>query len=426
MRENYDAGLENDGDDSPIPKRPRAKHACEPCRSRKRGCDGAVPCHVCKQLRDRCYYENHQRKRSKVAKKKESQASSKELAESEPERAREDQVTLEEMLSLRYMEANSSVNFSRILGQRIDPSSGPGPDQEVRIGYNLGVPEQRLSPVTTPITDFLTEAKMHSMATAYFETVHVVTGFLDQAHIFQQIHLRWAQPELSQIPDHLLGHLAIVGSGFSNGAIGLVRQEIAAAAERELASTSMMLPPSLIDAQSWLLRSVYLRAHGHPHAAHTASSMTMHIIESIGLHQEPSPKAAEDPEVVENGRRTFWLARVLNTFVSFELGRTRVHLHGITVRYPTPRQGDYILSYIQLYNISSFLNPDRTEIDWEESLRRLEEFEAPHDAISMSHANISLVAYRRFRLANPIHSSEMTSRFIKLCLMGLEAARRAV
>jgi hypothetical protein len=127
----------------------------------------------------------------------------------------------------------------------------------------------------------------------------------------------------------------------------------------------------------------------------------------------------------EQRRRTFWVARMLNTWVSFEYGRTRVHLRGITAQLPTPRgEGDFTRDYVNLYSLSSCLDPERDDSKWEEFLIKMEEFDARHDGIELSRANLALCGYRRLRLANPNLSPETIERIIRIGLQGLEAARR--
>lgn len=129
-------------------------------------------------------------------------------------------------------------------------------------------------------------------------------------------------------------------------------------------------------------------------------------------------------ENAEIRRRTFWIARMLNTWVSFEYGRTRVQIRGITAELPTPREGDYTADYINLYSLSCILDPERSDNKWEDFLRQLESWDARHDALELSRCNLAMCGYRRLRLANPVVSNETISRVIGIGLCGLAAARR--
>lgn len=425
----------------PSQKRQRAKQACEPCRLRKRRCDGAIPCNMCTSFEYRCYYERHPRKRSKLVE----QNASHDLRVNpedfvlKHEIAREDRSSREDVSTLRSMEANSGIAFTRLLGRRLDPAAvgpklfsfgwnlGGGADGRVGVGISMNAAGLRF------VTDYLTKQQMEEVARLYFANIHPLYGFLDKDFITQQIRVRWEDrnPEKWEVPDHVFANIAAGGLLFTDGPLQPILPTLVDTAKRAMESTSIMQPPTLLDVQSWLLRCLYLRATEHPHAVHMASCTLMHLVESLGLHQEstftpniPGSTAAEHEQTAEIRRRTFWVSRLLNTWVSFEYGRTRVHLRGITAELPTPREGDYTTDYIQLYSLSCCLDPERDDSKWEEFLRQIEAYEAPHDGIELSRANLGMCGYRRLRLANPHLSPETIARVIKLGLAGLAAAGR--
>ena len=404
-------------------KRQRAKQACEPCRLRKRRCDGAMPCDMCAQFEYKCYFEKHPRKRSKIVEQNAHLELSADYVRPQP--AREDRPGVEDSSKVRSMEANSGIAFTRLLGQRLDPSSGP---KLFTFGWNLGA-STFLAPNVPPITEFLDQDQMYTMANFYFEHVHVLYGFLDKEWVLKQMSLRWAQPEMCRAPDHMFAGIAALGSLWTNSPVTIDVPAIMDSAKKALDNTSMMQPATLEDVQSWLLRGLYLRTTDHPHATHMATCVIMHLVEATGLHQEVSsstlyPPAGDHRHDVEIRRRTFWCARMINTWVSFEYGRTRVVLRGITTELPTPREGDYTADYVNLYSLSCSLDPERSDSKWEDFLRQLDGFEARHDGIELSKANLGLCGYRRLRLANPYLSSEIINRIIKIGLRGIEAARR--
>lgn len=427
-----------DNGSPPSQKRQRAKQACEPCRLRKRRCDGNMPCNMCTQFEYKCYFEKHPRKRSKIVEHNEalhdglstgttSPDAGRNFNYVKPEPPREDRTSLEDATKMRSMEANSGIAFTRLLGLRLDPSSGP---KLFTFGWNLGS-STHAAPQAPPITDFLAQDQMYAMAKLFFANVHPLYGFLDKAWVLEHLSLRWARPEACKIPDHLLAGIAAVGTLFSDGPVSPLLPQIVESAKLALESTSTMQPPCLADVQSWILRSVYLRSTDHPHATWMATCAAMHLVESTGIHQESSitalhPSANEhlfDPEL---RRRAFWIARMLNTWVSFEYGRTRVALRGITCQLPTPTDNDYTTDFINLYSISCCLDPERSNQagQWEDFLKQLEAYEGRHDVIELSKANLGLCGYRRIRLANPSLSSETINRVINIGLRGLEAARR--
>ncbi|KAK3046592.1 hypothetical protein LTR09_011940 [Extremus antarcticus] len=404
------SGHTNGNTSPPSQKRQRAKQACEPCRLRKRRCDSAMPCNI------------------KIV-----EANTVNDLERHPEAyvhhevAPEDRTSVEDASTLRQMEANSGIAFTGLLGRRLDPGQGL---KLFTFGWNLGGGsaggQGSSSAVRMDLAEWVNHDQMVVLAGLYFANVDPLYGFLDKDSIFEQIDVRWTQPEACTLPDYLLAGLVAGGGLFSDGSLDSVMPALVDAAKQDMDARLTQLP-TLTDAQSWLLRCLYLRATEHPHAVHMASAILMHIVEALGIHQESrgTPNVPDgNADSIENRRRTFWIARMLNTWVSFEYGRTRVHLRGINAQLPTPREGDFTTEYIQLYSISCCLDPERDDSKWEDFLRQLEAYKCHHDAIEMSKVNIAMGGYRRLRLANPTLSPETTQRIIKLGLEGLEAARR--
>ncbi|WPH01693.1 Hypothetical protein R9X50_00454500 [Acrodontium crateriforme] len=435
------AGPGANGTNSPqSQKRQRAKQACEPCRLRKRRCDGNSPCDMCTQFEYKCYFEKHPRKRSKLVEQGALQDGilephgSPEYNLKPRELPREDQPSLEDYSKLKSMEANSGIAFTRLLGLRLDPSSGP---KLFNFGWNLGSRTYAV-PAVPSITDFLAQDQMYALANLYFAHSQPLYGFLDQAWLLEHLGYRWGDPESCRAPDHLLAGVAAMGALFKPRGNSLISPAVLARlvelVKHALEGASTMQPPGLLDIQSWILRVIYLRATDHPHATWMATCTTMHLVESTGIHQVDSspalpsqgPEHAVSEADLEVQRRTFWVARMLNTWVSFECGRTRVALRGITAQLPTPREGDYTADYVNLYSLSCCLDPERpNQADqWEDFLKQLEFFDAPHDGIELSIANLGLCAYRRLRLASPNLAPELLNRVIGIGLRGLRAARR--
>jgi hypothetical protein len=341
--------------------------------------------------------------------------------------SRNGQPSSEDFTKMRSMEANSGIAFTRLLGQRLDPSSGP---KLFTFGWNLGS-HYYTPPAMPSVTDILDQESMHSLAGFYFANVHPIYGFLKKTWIMKNIPLRWSRPEACEVPDHVLCGVAAVGILFSDTNHDTILNRLVEAQKKALESTSTMLPPCLSDVQSWVLRCLILRVTDHPHATWLATCTTMHLVESVGLQLEASsfvlhPAAndlSSDPEL---RRRTFWVARMLNSWVSFEYGRTRVALRGITANLPTSDDGDFTTHYIDLYSISCCLDPEQSDKagEWEDFLERLDAYDPKHDGIALSKANLGLCGYRRLRLANPNLSPDAIAKIIKIGLDGLAAARR--
>ena len=178
-----------------------------------------------------------------------------------------------------------------------------------------------------------------------------------------------------------------------------------------------MQPPALVDVQSWLLRTIYLRLTSHPHAAYMASCTVMHLIEVMGLHHEATDSllessTSEHVAVSETKRRTFWVARALNAWISAEYGKSRVTLHHVTIRLPQPRQEDYTAEFIDLYNLSCCLEPEPDQARWEQLLRQLHNYEVKHDAIELFRVrsgSLSLSSIHNFPHARDCPATEWST-----------------
>jgi len=424
-----EASTNGSGDTSPpSQKRQRAKQACEPCRLRKRRCDGAMPCNMCTQFEYKCYFEKHPRKRSKLV---EQDAVENGIVQASPTRNAtppREETSHEDVSKMQSMEANSGIAFTKLLGMRLDASAGP---KLFTFGWNLGTGSSSV-PIVNPISGFLTQDQMVAMARLFFANAHPLYGILDVEWFMKQVMLRYSSQKPVQCPDHLMAGVAALGTLFGDNSLDSVLPALIDSAKLSLESTSTMQPSTIYDVQSWILRTIYLRATGHPHACWMASSVTMHLIESCGLQQEKDatssimyPPTNDHMNDLEIRRRTFWIARLLNTWISFEYGRNRVALRGITSKLPAHREGDFTREYIDLYSISCCLDPDNADkpTQWEDFLRQLEQYDAPHDCMELSRANLGLCAYRRLRLGNPNLPSETINRIVAIGLGGLQAAR---
>ncbi|QIW96492.1 hypothetical protein AMS68_002010 [Peltaster fructicola] len=392
---------------------------------------------MCVKFEYKCYFEKHSRKRSKIVEKDAAENGfttpaqyndfgstgvAKPGLDPKPERA-----APEEISKLRSMEANSGIAFTRLLGMRLDATAGP---KLFTFGWNLGATPRSLTQIPS-ITTYLDLNQLLTMARVYFEHVHPLYGFLDKDWVMSQIMVRFTKTEqLQYCPDHIFAGIAVLGAQFAPGVIDSVVPALVEAAKLSLESTSTCQPPTLSDVQAWLLRVIYLRCSGHPHSCWIASNLTMHLIECMGLHQELSAsiiyalpqEPKDDPEL---RRRSFWIGRMFNTWVSFEYGRSRVALRGITCHLPERREGDFTREYISLYSISCCLDPELLDKpgQWEDFLHQLESFEARHECMQLSKANLGLCAYRRLRLANPNLPSDIINRIINLARAGLQAAK---
>ncbi|KAJ5958342.1 uncharacterized protein N7479_005492 [Penicillium vulpinum] len=473
----------------PTPRK-RSRLACTLCQSRKRKCSGGQPCSTCAQTGAECQYSarkkragSHSLYRASLSLNERptdgwpnavpnpTRAAASATVQASPRRTSSSEgVTLQ---------ANSGAAFVRKLGLKIDPAHAP---RLQLFAWNVG--ERRMSPIVssalpsmpvtaptpTTITKIISQEEMRRLAAIYFEKVDSCYTFLDRKMIFTRIAKRW-ESSLSPMDsadhpyDAVLCGVAAFGYLFS-------RREIIAMELRLIETARILLDKSILAAEipsvdivtGWVLRAAYLRMTASPHVAWMASCTLMHLIEAAGLHLETS-----DPEAVgllqvspearnrQNGdilgnrgtsdpetrRRLFGMARHLNTWISFDLGRSRVVLHGATVLSPKrgppsrnpPLQAPPRVPRADLFHLlplSENLDPtgpspqDLPEL--ETALTSVLDIIYSEPSLILVQCNLMLCIYRRLRALNPHGSlsSNLLDRVLALAGRGLRAARGMV
>ncbi|KAJ5165332.1 uncharacterized protein N7500_007162 [Penicillium coprophilum] len=468
--------------------RKRSRLACNSCQSRKRKCSGEQPCSTCAQTGAECQYSARKKRArshslytsllderptngwSNTAPKNINAAASPTVQTSAHRTSSSEGVT-------HSLQANSGAAFVRKLGLKIDPAHAP---RLQLFAWNVG--ERRTSPtvssalpsipVTAPtpttITKIISQEEMRRLAAIYFEKVDSCYTFLDRKMIFTRIAKRWeSSPPIDsaeQPYDAVLCGVAAFGYLFS-------RREIIAMELRLIETARILLDKCILAAEipsvdmvtGWVLRAAYLRMTASPHAAWMASCTLMHLIEAAGLHLETSdPEAAgllqslpethgsqngdlgsqgtSDPETRQ---RLFGMARHLNTWISFDLGRSRVILHGATALSPTktpeshkpphhaPIRGPRA-DLFHLLPLSENLDPtgsspqDLPEL--ETALTSVLDLLYSEPSLILVQCNLMLCIFRRLRALNPHGplSSNLLERVLALASRGLRAARGMV
>ena len=455
--------------------RKRSRAACLSCQSRKRKCSGEQPCTTCAQAGVDCHYSTAPRKKRASPVHNRSLPALDErqrLPDGWPNRPRPASTAgsaaspasrVNDSRGVGHsLEANSGAAFVRKLGLRIDPAHAP---RLHLFAWNVG--ERRVSPdlspwpvtlsAPAPITKIISQEEMRRLTAVYFEKVDPCYAFLDRKSVFSHIAQRWSETSVlaakspeTQPYDAVLCGVAAFGFLFS-------RREIMPT-ERKLVETArLLLEKSVLCAQipsvdivtGWVLRAAYLRMTASPHAAWMASCTLMHLIEAAGLHLDtPDPESTglvqnqnrnttetNDPDT---RRRLFGMARHLNTWISFDLGRSRVVLHGATgytqnknpnATLPrTPQRTDIF----HLLPLSESLDPtgpapqDLPEL--ETALTSVLDLIYTEPSLILVQCNLMLCIYRRVRALNAhaLLTSRILDRVLALAARGLRAARGMV
>ncbi|BDD58237.1 hypothetical protein MPDQ_002122 [Monascus purpureus] len=412
--------------------RVRAKKACNPCRIRKRKCNGELPCKACIALQYPCSYEQRVR-RGKFSRllEKRANAPPENISSPSPSRADKQQQQQQDDPStlpgsqLQLIEANSPAVFVRELGLKIAASAAP---QLRHYSWNLRYATEDLSwtPQYLTLTEILSMEQMSELTSVYFAEVHPVYDFLDRQQIEELIGPRWMKGTVYDSSDSLLCGVAALGCLFSQSPSTL-EEQLVQSARLALEHSSNLSNPSIHHVLGWLLRVIYLRLAGSPQATWIATCTLMHMIETIRLHFEPShhsilAESMEDHDP-ERRRRIYSVARLFNTWVSFDCGRSPVELRGGSSVLP---KDSWTVEQVQLWQSSDFLNPDRarTYAELLAEFHRLCALDPQHGMLQLIQCNIALCMCRRVRALRFHIPDDFFELFVALSRKSLATARR--
>ncbi|GFG19565.1 protein RDR1 [Aspergillus udagawae] len=409
-------------------KRKRSRVACEPCRERKRKCNGGNPCMTCVNWGYECFYEGHFE--PKISRLSESARPT--LLEAPPaERLSQGREPAELQNVFRCIEANSGAAFVRRMGLKVDPANAPKLNL---FGWNIG-PRQLpsgLGPICAyPIVDILSRTDMESLARIYFSRVHPCYGFIDRQQFYERLDARWASPLTRDPYDGVLSGVAALGSLFSERSATITELNLVEAARSILDINGLSGTPSVDFVTGWTLRVVYMRITAPPHSAWIASSTLMHLIEASGLHLESSIET-----VLSRGtqcdqdlqRRLVGVAQHLNMWISYDLGLSRVSLQSSLPSLPVPRPDDYTTELLGLLPATENLDPEKAQDgkDLESSLLQVLSRTHTEPPSVLAQCNLLLCLLRRLCALHVNISTVANGDILSLLKKGLQAARTLV
>ncbi|KAJ1337248.1 RNA polymerase II-specific transcription factor-like protein [Microdochium nivale] len=444
--------------------RRRAKVACEPCRALKRKCDGGQPCTSCVRFEYECAYLKPPQSPSPPlaagsgARRHRHVAASPTVPDRSPNNTTTATTTTTharlsraatavypcdaglaaappDEQSLRSLEANSGAAFVRRLALRIDPKMAP---RAHMFAWNpfMGsrssavVDDEQTEWVPPSVTHILSQRDMETLSAVYFERVHPVYGFMDRAEFDAQMKRRWFDPSMQHEYDAVLCGVAALGYVYSH--VQSVKAEFYLVQRaRLLLEAALSATPTATVVTAWVLRVTYLRITGTPHAAWMASGILMHIVEAAGLHCEPSDDSVLPTTSiggsVEPGirRRIFGIAQHLNSWMSFDMARSRIVLHNATTVAPEPLAGDYTTELLDLLPYSVILNPDREPSVAELETALVEVLDREHSNIpsTMAQCNLMLCICRRLKSNNMVLTGPLLARILDMTMQGIRSAQ---
>ncbi|PYI20563.1 hypothetical protein BO99DRAFT_330413 [Aspergillus violaceofuscus CBS 115571] len=403
-------------------KRKRARVACEPCRQRKRKCNGTTPCATCTDWGYNCHYTDQTPRKPAAA-----------GVGADSLRSPDEAVTQSSHHQgiARSLEANSAAAFVRKMGLKVDPAQAP---KLALFGWNIGarqLPSGTGEISARPIVDVISVADMKQLAEVYFTKIDPCYGFIDRRVFDDRLDTRWQTPlSSSSIYDSVLAGVAALGSLFSQRSMTITELHLVESARSILDGHDGSGPPSLDLVTGWALRVVYMRMTAAPHATWIASSTLMHLIEAAGLHLEPSATTPHDtPHDREISRRLVGVAHHLNIWTSFDLGLSRVSFRtGLPLPASPTNPGDYTPEVLDLLPASACLDPEnsQTDGDLEPTLTRVLQGTHTQPPSVMAQTNLVLCILRRLRILNLSITPQVTDQVLVLFGRALSYARAMV
>ncbi|KAJ5514262.1 hypothetical protein N7463_003814 [Penicillium fimorum] len=410
-------------------KRRRARIACEPCRERKRKCDGTEPCSTCRQWGYNCHYGRQTRRKHHALQ----QEPPRDIPSTPRPPQQIDSVDTHGLD--RRLWANSGAAFVRRMGLNIDPAKAP---KLSLFGWNIGKRQlssesQIVHPVLS-ITDITSLEHMRTLAQIYFAKINPCYGFIDSSQFFERLDARWKSPMVSGLYDSVLGGVAALGCLFSQRNMTITELHLIGSALSILDTHVLCGVPPVDLLTGWMLRVIYMRMTDLPHSTWVASSKLMHLVEAAGFNLESTdsvfPRSIDTEFDPNLQRRLFGMALHLNLWTSYDLGLSRVTFQKNDLPLlPSSIEGDYTPELLGLLPLSASLDPGKPnedEMKLEETLSQILERVHNEPPSAMAQCNLVLCILRRIHTQNLEISPRLAEKSLALLKKGLGCSRTMV
>lgn len=333
----------------------------------------------------------------------------------------------------RFVRANSAIAFPRILGMDFESESIP---RLHSFAWHVGI-RQEPRHRHIDITGLIGWQEFQVYAAVYFRTIRVEFGILEEVDFMELAHARFCDPSGYKDIDAVCLGVASLGSFFSQNPHPR-EQEMIDDAQLLLVQRSVEKSPSINNVVGWIMRTIYLRLTGRPHASWLSSSITMHQIEASGLHKEmqtiavvyPAAPTA-DHKLAKTRRRLFWIARALNVVFSFDYGRLRTNFDVVTTKKFAPDHSGYAHQFVELAELLPSDNVDRErEPDppaaLSQALTKIEELQSDSNFINLLKADLAFAIYRRLWLMSLTDAKDRADTVLALGRKALAASAKCL
>ncbi|KAM3509226.1 hypothetical protein MY11210_006409 [Beauveria gryllotalpidicola] len=418
--------------------RKRSRLACQTCRDLKRKCDGAEPCGTCVRFEYPCRYLAGGKMRTKPDRASHAPPPPppppRSAGLSQQQHSPVDNAAATPAVSsvghqARSLEANSGPAFVRRLGFKSESKGSPPRVQTFAWNAFLGSRQTVQSPMARPVTELLSQQRMSYLASVYFQKLHPTYSFVDAGELEQHIRLRWARSSAPEPVDAVLCGVAALGCLFSQVDVDRTEPELVESAKCML-EQSFSNPPSVSSISAWLLRVIYLRLAGTHYPAWMASCTVLHMLEAAGMTVEDANPVAlrsdtEQSSNIEVNRRLLAVSQHLNTWMSYDMGLSRVSLSGATCALPSKRPGEYTTELMELLPFTIQLDPERTQeaSELESALQIVLDRVHTRPPTILGQCNLALCLCRRLRSMDFTLPDATIQRILVLTASGIQAAR---
>ncbi|EHK22731.1 uncharacterized protein TRIVIDRAFT_53976 [Trichoderma virens Gv29-8] len=420
--------------------RQRVRKACLECRRRKRKCDDLTPCRMCAQYGYDCIRDDDSAA-SETLKMRAPDVVLEGGQPSQPIRISETPESIVNQTPVpsldrgiieparrRYMSQNSAVAFPNQLGMELESANPP---RLHSFAWNCGIRDEEPGSIHAPLSQYVNLEGCQHYANIYFATVNKAFHLFDSQHFLQMCDTYFHRRNEDLILGATIGGVIALGSLFAFNEGHPLESQIVKHVKDVLEDSTFSRLPSIDQINAWILRTLYLRATTRPHLTWLSSCTVMHLVEAVGLHrdlesdlvtQSGQVRAKED----EGGKRTFWLAWCINTIISYEYGRTRVHINGIDPR-ATPFD-NHSETGLQI-RMARILPSENTNADimalsksLETAIQQLLDLGDISGFPALTRGDLCFCLYRRLRLLKVAISKETLANIIQIGHTAVEVA----